>query len=133
MRCDPTCAELIERLTERLTYAGCPEEAQEVGLASLSTKELSRLFALIGPKWTLQIITCLLEGPARFSALRRKIPNISAPVLIRRLRELAAAGIAMEGDGVYRLTRWGNEIEPVIRGLKVWAADRPLRSPGRSA
>jgi DNA-binding HxlR family transcriptional regulator len=126
VRCDPTCAALIGKLAERLPCAHPRAQAEESGLAAVSTRGLSDLFALIESRWTLRIITCLLDAPARFSVIRRKIPEISAPVLIRRLRELAAAGIAMESDGAYRLTRWGEEIEPVIRSLKIWAADRPL-------
>lgn len=83
---------------------------------------------LIGGKWKGVILYRLLtEQVLRFNELRRLLPNITQRMLTNQLREL-------EGDGLiarkiypevppkveYRLTAYGQTLEPVILALKQW-------------
>lgn len=43
---------------------------------------------IISTKWTVPIMQILLDGPARFSDLKRRLPLVSANVLTKRLRDL---------------------------------------------
>ena len=49
--------------------------------------------AVIGGRWTLKILIALLDGPMRFSDLRRRLGGISAKQLTIRLSELQSAGL----------------------------------------
>jgi len=62
--------------------------------------ELKRALALIGPKWTLQIIKALLEKPRRFTELERALVDVNPKVLTDRRRELVETGRA--GQNVNR-------------------------------
>ena len=55
--------------------------------------ELRRALALIGPKWTLQIIQALLAGPRRFTEIERSLVEANPKVITVRLRELVASGL----------------------------------------
>lgn len=54
---------------------------------------LTDALATIGGRWTLAILISLLDGPMRFTDLRRALPGISAKLLTIRLRELQTAGL----------------------------------------
>src|SRR5260221_14413353 len=49
--------------------------------------------SIVGGKWKLQIIYCLLSGTKRFGQLRRLIPRTTQQMLTMQLRELEQAGI----------------------------------------
>lgn len=91
-------------------------------------ERLSRVFALLGKRWSGVIIGVLLQGPARFAVLARTIPGISERILSDRLSELAAAGLVdrevLDGPPlgvVYRLTESGRALGPGLLGLGKWA------------
>src|SRR3954471_17431870 len=77
-------------------------------------------------RWTPLVLRELWAGAQHFNEIHRGIPLISRPLLVRRLRELEAAGvISMEplatGRGHrYRLTEAGREFQPIIEGLGTW-------------
>jgi DNA-binding HxlR family transcriptional regulator len=48
---------------------------------------------LLGGRWRIVLIYYLLEGPKRFSDLRRAMPRISQRMLTLDLRALEAAGL----------------------------------------
>ena len=48
---------------------------------------------MLGKRWTGAIVSSLLGGPLRYSALAQGIPQISDRLLSMRLRELEAAGV----------------------------------------
>lgn len=93
-------------------------------------------------RWTPIILRELFAGSQQFNEIHRGIPQISRPLLARRLRELEAAGvITMEslasGRGHrYCLTEAGEEFRPVIEGLGAWGqrwtvrVDRKNLDPG---
>jgi DNA-binding HxlR family transcriptional regulator len=89
---------------------------------------LTRVFALLGKRWTGLIVGVLLERPARFAEMARAIPGITEGMLSSRLQELHEAGIlereVVEGPpiaSVYRLTERGRALGPALLELARWA------------
>ena len=93
---------------------------------------------LIGERWGLLIVRELVPGPARFSDLKAALPGISSNILTTRLTEMEAGHVLTRrrlpppaASQVYELTRWGAELEPLIRNLGRWAARSPTMQPGK--
>jgi len=91
-------------------------------------ERLSRVFALLGKRWSGVIIGLLLQGPARFAVLARTIPGISERMLSDRLAELSEAGLVdrqvLDGPPlavVYQLTDSGRALGPGMLRLGEWA------------
>ena len=89
---------------------------------------ITRVFGLLGKRWTGPIISVLLEQPGGFSAVRRAIPGISERMLSDRLAELVAEGLVVrevsEGPPLrvsYRVTGAGAGLGPALRELVRWA------------
>ncbi|MFJ9622790.1 winged helix-turn-helix transcriptional regulator [Streptomyces sp. NPDC101181] len=89
---------------------------------------ISRVFELLGKRWTGPIVSVLLRRPVYFAELRRAIPGISERMLSDRLTELGAAGLVIrevdEGPPLrvaYRLTEAGAAMEPALKELGRWA------------
>ncbi|MFC9915608.1 MULTISPECIES: helix-turn-helix domain-containing protein [unclassified Streptomyces] len=89
---------------------------------------ITRVFQLLGKRWTGPIVAVLVEQPAHFADLRRAIPGISERMLSDRLTELGAAGLVVreveEGPPLrvsYRLTESGAALEPALKELGDWA------------
>lgn len=78
----------------------------------------------VGDRWTLLILRELSFGEQRFTDLRTALPGIASNLLTDRLRDLEAAGLVEQHElpapaarSVYRLTRSGTRIRPVLRAL----------------
>ena len=89
----------------------------------------SRVFELLGKRWSGLLIDLLLQRPARFSELARAVPGLSERVLGERLRELEQAGLVERrvdpGPPIsvtYLLTPLGKELEPAMGALRDWAS-----------
>ncbi|MEV8095569.1 helix-turn-helix domain-containing protein [Kitasatospora sp. NPDC085879] len=89
---------------------------------------ITRVFALLGKRWTGLVVAVLSHGPAHFAELRRAIPGISERMLSDRLTELAEAGLLLrevdEGPPLrvrYRLTESGCALGPALTELRTWA------------
>ncbi|WP_254878624.1 helix-turn-helix domain-containing protein [Streptomyces sp. NA04227] len=89
---------------------------------------ITRVFQLLGKRWTGLIIAALINGPGHFAELRRAIPGISERMLSDRLSELAAAHLVSrevdEGPPLrvsYRLTEAGQALKPALTELTHWA------------
>jgi DNA-binding HxlR family transcriptional regulator len=79
---------------------------------------------LVGDRWTLLILRELSFGEQRFTDLKTALPGIATNLLTERLRKLEDVGIAEQVElpapaarSVYRLTRDGVRIRPVLRAL----------------
>lgn len=103
-----------------------------------ASDELTRVFALLGKRWSGLVVAVLTSGPVRFAELRRAIPGISERMLSDRLAELADSGLVvrevLEGPplGVsYRLTPAGMALRPALEELSRWANEhlRPALGP----
>ncbi|MEV7180645.1 helix-turn-helix domain-containing protein [Kitasatospora sp. NPDC093679] len=89
---------------------------------------ITRVFALLGKRWTGLVVAVLSHGPGHFSELRRAIPGISERMLSDRLTELGEAGLVLrevdEGPPLrvrYRLTESGAALGPALTELRAWA------------
>ncbi|MEU3184977.1 helix-turn-helix domain-containing protein [Streptomyces sp. NPDC006923] len=89
---------------------------------------ITRVFELLGKRWTGPIISVLMERAVYFAELRRAIPGISERMLSDRLTELGTAGLVVrevdEGPPLrvaYRLTAAGAAMEPALKELSLWA------------
>ena len=102
--------------------------------------------ARVGDKWTLLLVSALLDGPRRFNDLVDDVGGIAPNVLSQRLRQLEQHGIVVATPYstrpprfVYQLTGSGLELAGVLRLLAQWGAGQgpsgatrggePLRHP----
>jgi len=82
----------------------------------------------IGGKWNTLMILALADGPMRFSALRRLIPDISQRMLTQTLRDLQRDGYigrevfpTQPPSVEYSLTPLGQSFLILVRGLVDWS------------
>ncbi|GHH94551.1 winged helix-turn-helix transcriptional regulator [Streptomyces capillispiralis] len=104
------------------------EQVHEASACKRVDGGITRVFQLLGKRWTGPIVAVLVEQPAYFADLRRAVPGISERMLSDRLTELGAAGLLVrevdEGPPLrvtYRLTEAGAALEPALRELSTWA------------
>jgi len=83
---------------------------------------------ILGKRWTGLVIRVLLDGPARFSEMAARIPEMSDRMLAERLRELEVEGIVRRDVFPetpvrieYRLTEKGRALAPVMDQVHAWA------------
>jgi DNA-binding HxlR family transcriptional regulator len=99
---------------------------------------------LLGPRWTMPILSELWAGSTRFNDIKRGVGNISSGLLAKRLKELEAAGLVerVEDKGAgtvdYVRTEKAIRLEPALNALAEWAqcnidADIALRDTDVSA
>ncbi|MGD9482692.1 helix-turn-helix domain-containing protein [Streptomyces sp. TRM70308] len=105
------------------------EEAAS-GTAGCAAPEhgITRVFELLGKRWTGMVIAALMHGPGHFTEVRRAVPGISERMLSDRLAELAGLGLVLrtvdEGPPLrvsYRLTDAGLALRPAMVELTRWA------------
>jgi DNA-binding HxlR family transcriptional regulator len=92
---------------------------------------LAAALGLVGQRWALLVVQCLLDGPKRYGDLQREL---SAPtnILATRLRELQDAGVLYRlplahNQRAYALTERGLALRASIDALGRWgsASGRP--------
>jgi DNA-binding HxlR family transcriptional regulator len=89
-------------------------------------------------RWTPLILRELFAGMQKFNEIHRGMPLISRPLLVRRLRELEAAGVITKeplpvGKGHrYCLTEAGKEFHSVIESLGTWGQRWTVRVDRRN-
>ena len=83
---------------------------------------------LLGRRWAGAIVSILLNGPARYSEIRTRIPDISDRMLAERLKELELEGVLVRTVipdppvGVeYGLTEKGRALEAAVAAIGAWA------------
>lgn len=93
---------------------------------------VTRVFQVLGKRWTGLILAALMNGPGHFTELRRAVPGISERMLSDRLTELAALDLVIRevdhGPPLrvgYQLTDAGWALRPAMNELTRWA-DRHL-------
>lgn len=79
---------------------------------------------LVGERWTLLVVRELLDGPKRYSEIRRGLPGVPSDLLTERLRSLEEQGAITRrplpppsSAHVYELTERGRGLRPAIRAL----------------
>lgn len=81
---------------------------------------------LLCRRWTILIVSRLIDGCTTFNEIHEGVPRISPSLLTTRLRELEHAGVLTRekrsGSGryTYELTEAGRELEGIINDLAVW-------------
>ncbi|MEM7048227.1 MAG: winged helix-turn-helix transcriptional regulator [Acidobacteriota bacterium] len=81
---------------------------------------------LLCQRWTILVVSRLIDGCRRFNEIHQGLPQISPSLLSKRLGELQEAGLvrrfplAGTKGFEYRLTEAGRELEPIVDQLAVW-------------
>ncbi|MEM7253574.1 MAG: helix-turn-helix domain-containing protein [Pseudomonadota bacterium] len=81
---------------------------------------------LLCERWTILVISRVIDGCTRFNEIHRGVPKISATLLSQRLAQLEHAGLLerkplQNGRGSsYELTDAGRELDPIIMSLAAW-------------
>lgn len=95
---------------------------------------------LIDGKWKGVALYHLLGETLRFNELRRRVPNVTARVLTKQLRELERDGLVIRTVYAevpprveYRLTELGESLRPIILALRQWGAEYRDRRKERDA
>ncbi len=85
---------------------------------------------MLGDRWKVQIIECLMDGTKRFGELKRELGNITQKVLTSNLRMLEENGILIRHVYAqvpprvdYTLTDIGYNLKPVIESMVAWAVE----------
>jgi DNA-binding HxlR family transcriptional regulator len=102
-------------------------QAQEAGSGAVCPY-FHRAIELIGKRWTGAILSALTERPMRYAELGKAVPGLSDRLLSQRLRELEEEGLVerrVEAGApvrvTYSLTEAGQDLDPVLCGLRAWA------------
>lgn len=81
----------------------------------------------ISGRWSLYVILALMQGPMRFSQLRRQLEGISQKMLTQTLRELEEDGIVhrtvtpiIPPRVDYELTAMGRELQEPLSAIHDW-------------
>lgn len=80
----------------------------------------------LGERWTLLVVSRLIDGCTQFNQIHRGVPRISPSLLSKRLDQLVDAGLVVRHDATgkqpprYTLTPAGQALEPIIDQLAVW-------------
>ncbi|GAC67284.1 winged helix-turn-helix transcriptional regulator [Gordonia soli] len=87
-----------------------------------------RVLHRIGARWTIFVVTALVDGPMRFSALKSHIQGITPKVLTETLRALEYDGLVDRTDlggqpprVEYALTDLGRSLLVPLAAVREWA------------
>ncbi len=85
---------------------------------------------MLGDRWKVQIIECLMDGTKRFGELKKELGDITQKVLTSNLRMLEENGILSRHVYAqipprvdYTLTNLGYNLKPVIDSMVAWAEE----------
>ena len=85
---------------------------------------------MLGDRWKVQIIDCLMDGTKRFGELKKELGDITQKVLTSNLRMLEENGILVRHVYAeipprvdYTLTAIGYNLKPVIDSMVAWAEE----------
>lgn len=92
------------------------------------SEALIRGVALLQEKWTLLIVSQLMDGSCGFNELSRKTKGVNATTLSQRLSLLEEAGIVsktihstMPPRTSYELTESGKALQTVLDAIEAWS------------
>ena len=96
-----------------------------------TTKSLAETtIRMLGDRWKMQIIECLMNGTKRFGELKQELGDITQKVLTSNLRMLEENGILIRHVYAqipprvdYTLTNIGYSLRPVIDSMVAWAQE----------
>lgn len=100
-------------------------EPSPVGAAEQGN--LAAALERVGDRWSLLVVSALLEGPRRFTDLQEEVPGVATNILAGRLRELERSGLVVAEPYShrplrleYRATARAAELAAVLRHLAHW-------------
>jgi DNA-binding HxlR family transcriptional regulator len=83
--------------------------------------------SIISGKWKLTILNRLLNGPQRYSDIKKMIPAITEKMLTQQLREMEEDGIikrkiypVVPPKVEYSFTERGEELTGIFKSLSIW-------------
>lgn len=90
---------------------------------------LERAVARVGDRWSLLVISALLDGPRRFGELQEAVTAITPTVLSQRLKHLEREGVVVPRPYstrpprcTYQLSAAGHDLAGALRLLAHWGA-----------
>jgi DNA-binding HxlR family transcriptional regulator len=88
---------------------------------------VERFLLLLDGPWATLIIRELLQGPQRFTEIRKRLKGISAHTLTHRLKRFEGSGLVTRTAYaetpprvVYELTSLGRSLEPILLKMNNW-------------
>lgn len=100
--------------------------------SSAKSCPVSYVMNKIGGRWKPIILFQLMNGEKRYSELKRSIPTITEKMLIQHLKQLQEDNIVLRKAEpvvpphvVYRLSKAGEALSPVLAAMVDWAAKQP--------
>jgi|TARA_Y100001970_G_scaffold207329_1_gene252586 DNA-binding HxlR family transcriptional regulator len=85
---------------------------------------------VIGGKWKAVLAYHIIQGPQRFSELKRLVPGITEKMLTQQLRELERDGVVSRTVFAevpprveYRITEHGASLQPVLAAMCSWGRE----------
>jgi DNA-binding HxlR family transcriptional regulator len=94
-----------------------------------ATTALEHALDVVGDRWSLLVVSALLDGSLRFGALSDALPGIAPNILTDRLRRLERSGIVRSTPYqerpprmTYELTGDGRDLASALRLLADWGA-----------
>ncbi|WP_454887382.1 winged helix-turn-helix transcriptional regulator [Sphingomonas oryzagri] len=97
---------------------------------SAHCREVGKVLAIVGDKWTVMIVRVLVERPRRFNDIKRTIGGISQQMLTRTLKALERDGMVsrtvyptVPPQVEYALTKLGQSLAIPVRALGAWAGE----------
>lgn len=91
-------------------------------------REVSRVLARVGDKWTILVVMLLGGGPRRFNDIKRQVDGISQRMLTLTLRQLERDGMVRRTVTPiipprvdYELTELGRSLLAPVQALGEWA------------
>ena len=107
-----------------------PETRPETRHVLERCRNVAPILQRVGDKWSMLIIIVLIDGPCRFSVLKRTIDGISQQMLTRVLKALERDGLISRTtyptsppQVEYALTELGMSLSEPVLCLGDWARD----------
>lgn len=95
---------------------------------------------VVSGKWKPLVLWHLLDGPARFAALRRALGDVAEKVLAEQLHQLESDGIVLRRQiserplaVEYELSELGRSLVPVLALLSAWGFEHIVLPENRRA
>jgi DNA-binding HxlR family transcriptional regulator len=105
-----------------------PPPAESFQHVTEHCREVSRILARVGDKWTVLVVMLLGGGPRRFNDIKRSVDGVSQRMLTHTLRMLERDGMVRRTVTPvipprvdYELTDLGRSLLDPVRSLGEWA------------
>lgn len=107
-------------------------------MAAREGSALEEALARVGDRWTLLVVSALLEGPKRFGDLLEAVPGLAPNILSARLKHLDRQALVVSTPYcrrpvrlVYSLSATGAELAGALALLAQWGAGSPAAGTPR--